>query len=63
MAWSPLQGGLLSDKFLRGQARAAESRLNTLDAPGNVDDDRLNGPWTCWPKLRDSAAYRYRRSR
>lgn len=41
MAWSPLQGGLLSGKFRRGQARPSESRLNTLDAPGNIDEERL----------------------
>src|SRR6185369_2799832 len=36
MAWSPLQFGLLSGKFRRGQARPAEARLNTLDAPGTI---------------------------
>jgi len=41
MAWSPLQFGLLSGKFRRGQARPAESRLNSLDAPGTVDEERL----------------------
>jgi aryl-alcohol dehydrogenase-like predicted oxidoreductase len=41
MAWSPLQFGLLSGKFRRGQARPAESRLNSLDVPGTVDDERL----------------------
>jgi aryl-alcohol dehydrogenase-like predicted oxidoreductase len=41
MAWSPLQFGLLSGKFRRGQARPAESRLNSLDAPGAVDEERL----------------------
>lgn len=41
MAWSPLQGGLLSGKFRRGQAKPAESRLNTLDAPGTIDQERL----------------------
>ncbi len=41
MAWSPLQFGLLSGKFRRGQARPAESRLNSLDAPGTVEEDRL----------------------
>jgi aryl-alcohol dehydrogenase-like predicted oxidoreductase len=41
MAWSPLQAGLLSGKFRRGQSKPAESRLNTLDVPGNVDDERL----------------------
>lgn len=41
MAWSPLQAGLLSGKFRRGGERPAESRLNTLDLPGNVDFDRL----------------------
>ena len=41
MAWSPLQGGLLSGKFRRGQARPEESRLNILDAPGTIDEERL----------------------
>jgi aryl-alcohol dehydrogenase-like predicted oxidoreductase len=41
MAWSPLQFGLLSGKFRRGQAKPAESRLNRLDAPGTVDQERL----------------------
>ena len=41
MVWSPLQGGLLSGKFRRGAAKPSESRLNTLDAPGNIDQDRL----------------------
>ncbi len=41
MVWSPLQAGLLSGKFRRGGAKPAESRLNTLDVPGNVDDERL----------------------
>jgi aryl-alcohol dehydrogenase-like predicted oxidoreductase len=45
MAWSPLQFGLLSGKFRRGQAKPADSRLNTLDAPGSVngkiDEERL----------------------
>jgi aryl-alcohol dehydrogenase-like predicted oxidoreductase len=41
MVWSPLQGGLLSGKFRRGQARPAESRLNTLDASGTIDEERL----------------------
>lgn len=41
MVWSPLQFGLLSGKFRRGMTRPAESRLNTLDAPGTVDEDRL----------------------
>ena len=41
MAWSPLQFGLLSGKFRRGQAKPLESRLNTLDAPGTVDEERL----------------------
>jgi aryl-alcohol dehydrogenase-like predicted oxidoreductase len=43
MAWSPLQGGLLSGKFRRGQAKPAESRLNTLDPPGTIDEGRLHG--------------------
>lgn len=41
MVWSPLQFGLLSGKFRRGMTKPAESRLNTLDAPGTVDEDRL----------------------
>jgi len=41
MAWSPLQFGLLSGKFRRGEAKPAESRLNTLDPPGNIDEERL----------------------
>lgn len=41
MAWSPLQFGLLSGKFRRGQARPAESRLNSMDAPGTIDEERL----------------------
>ncbi|HXP63083.1 MAG TPA: aldo/keto reductase [Dongiaceae bacterium] len=41
MAWSPLQFGLLSGKFRRGQAKPSESRLNSLDAPGTIDEERL----------------------
>jgi aryl-alcohol dehydrogenase-like predicted oxidoreductase len=41
MAWSPLQFGLLSGKFRRGQTKPSESRLNSLDAPGTIDDERL----------------------
>ncbi|HTT64633.1 MAG TPA: aldo/keto reductase [Bryobacteraceae bacterium] len=41
MAWSPLQFGLLSGKFRRGRAKPTESRLNSLDAPGTVDEERL----------------------
>ncbi len=41
MAWSPLQFGLLSGKFRRGDAKPAESRLNSLEAPGAVDEERL----------------------
>ncbi|MDE3164918.1 MAG: aldo/keto reductase, partial [Acidobacteriota bacterium] len=41
MAWSPLQGGLLTGKFRRGQARPEESRLNTLDPAGTIDEERL----------------------
>jgi len=41
MIWSPLQGGLLSGKFQRGMARPSESRLNSLDAPGTIDQERL----------------------
>jgi aryl-alcohol dehydrogenase-like predicted oxidoreductase len=42
MAWSPLQFGLLSGKFHRGQTKPSESRLNSLDAPGAVDEERLH---------------------
>jgi aryl-alcohol dehydrogenase-like predicted oxidoreductase len=41
MAWSPLQFGLLSGKFRRGESKPAESRLNSLDAPGAIDQKRL----------------------
>ncbi|HEY2013971.1 MAG TPA: aldo/keto reductase, partial [Bryobacteraceae bacterium] len=41
MAWSPLQFGLLSGKFRRGADKPNESRLNSLDAPGTVDQERL----------------------
>jgi aryl-alcohol dehydrogenase-like predicted oxidoreductase len=41
MAWSPLQFGLLSGKFRRGQTKPAESRLNTLDVPGTFDEERI----------------------
>ena len=41
MVWSPLQAGLLSGKFRRGAERPAESRLNTLDAPGNINEELL----------------------
>lgn len=41
MAWSPLQFGLLSGKFRRSQTKPSESRLNSLDAPGTVDEERL----------------------
>jgi aryl-alcohol dehydrogenase-like predicted oxidoreductase len=41
MVWSPLQAGQLSGKFRRGAGKPAESRLNTLDAPGTVDQERL----------------------
>jgi aryl-alcohol dehydrogenase-like predicted oxidoreductase len=41
MAWSPLQFGLLSGKFRRGSEKPAESRLNSLDAPGTIDQERL----------------------
>lgn len=42
MAWSPLQFGLLSGKFRRGESKPAESRLNSLDAPGAIDQERLD---------------------
>ncbi len=41
MVWSPLQAGLLSGKFRRGQGKPEESRLNTLDMPGNIDIEQL----------------------
>ncbi|HLK69337.1 MAG TPA: aldo/keto reductase [Bryobacteraceae bacterium] len=43
MAWSPLQFGLLSGKFRRGQERPSESRLNSpeIAAPGTIDEERL----------------------
>lgn len=41
MAWSPLQFGLLSGKFRRGQPKPSESRLNALEAPGAIDEERL----------------------
>jgi len=41
LAWSPLQFGLLSGKFRRGGEKPAESRLNSLEAPGTVEEDRL----------------------
>ncbi len=41
LAWSPLQFGLLSGKFRRGQPKPSESRLNSLDAPGTIDEERL----------------------
>ena len=41
MVWSPLQSGLLSGKFRRGGEEPAESRLNSLDAPGTIDQERL----------------------
>jgi aryl-alcohol dehydrogenase-like predicted oxidoreductase len=41
LAWSPLQFGLLSGKFRRGQPKPSESRLNSLDVPGTFDDERL----------------------
>ncbi len=41
MVWSPLQAGLLSGKFRRGAAKPAESRLNTTEAPGLIDYEKL----------------------
>ena len=41
MAWSPLQFGLLTGKFRRGQTKPTESRLNSVDAPGTIDEERL----------------------
>jgi aryl-alcohol dehydrogenase-like predicted oxidoreductase len=40
MAWSPLHYGLLSGKFRR-DARPTETRLNQLEAPGVIDQERL----------------------
>lgn len=40
MAWSPLGYGLLSGKFRR-DARPSETRLNNLEAPGTLDQERL----------------------
>jgi aryl-alcohol dehydrogenase-like predicted oxidoreductase len=40
MAWSPLHYGLLTGKFRR-DARPTETRLNQLEAPGTIDEDRL----------------------
>jgi aryl-alcohol dehydrogenase-like predicted oxidoreductase len=40
MAWSPLQFGLLSGKFRRGGEKPSESRLNTLEVPGTLDEER-----------------------
>jgi aryl-alcohol dehydrogenase-like predicted oxidoreductase len=41
MVWSPLQFGLLSGKFGRGKEKPSESRLNSLEAPGTFDQERL----------------------
>ena len=40
MAWSPLGYGLLTGKFHR-DARPAETRLNSLEAPGTLDMERV----------------------
>jgi aryl-alcohol dehydrogenase-like predicted oxidoreductase len=40
MAWSPLGYGLLTGKFRR-DARPSETRLNSLEAPGTIDMERL----------------------
>ena len=40
MAWSPLGYGLLSGKFRR-DVRPSETRLNNLEAPGTLDQERL----------------------
>jgi aryl-alcohol dehydrogenase-like predicted oxidoreductase len=40
LAWSPLHYGLLSGKFRR-DARPSETRLNQLEAPGVIDEQRL----------------------
>lgn len=40
MVWSPLAYGLLSGKFSR-TSRPAETRLNSLEAPGAIDQERL----------------------
>ena len=41
MAWSPLHYGLLTGKFRR-DARPSETRLNQLEAPGTIDQERLH---------------------
>jgi aryl-alcohol dehydrogenase-like predicted oxidoreductase len=41
MAWIPLQFGLLSGKFRPGHMQPSASRLNSLDAPGNIDEEPL----------------------
>jgi len=40
MVWSPLQGGLLSGKFRRGEAKPSVSRVNTLGVSGTFDEER-----------------------
>ena len=40
MAWSPLGYGLLTGKWRR-DARPSETRLNSLEAPGTLDQERL----------------------
>jgi aryl-alcohol dehydrogenase-like predicted oxidoreductase len=42
MAWSPLQFGLLSGKFRRGAGKPQESRLNTVEAPGAIDQEQAD---------------------
>lgn len=41
MAWSPLQGGLLSGKVRRGQTKPAGTRLEKLEVAGSPDEDRV----------------------
>ena len=64
MAWSPLQFGLLSGKFRRGGDKPAESRLNTLDAPGTIDRGAAytesSMPWPKSPKSAGSPSRRWR---
>jgi aryl-alcohol dehydrogenase-like predicted oxidoreductase len=41
LVWSPLHFGLLSGKYRRDQPKPSQTRLDTLDAPGTVDWERL----------------------
>jgi aryl-alcohol dehydrogenase-like predicted oxidoreductase len=42
LVWSPLQFGLLSGKYRRGDSAPAGTRLNALEAPGTIDRERLH---------------------